>query len=127
MSSTTAQIDTLEDIFPEDPTTPSLALAASSGTQISLPWSTEGDAMLSSECRVSQLEGDDAYAPFRAKPALSEKTLSRRLRFRNEMGAKSSFHKAIISSASSSSEHTSISGKAGVEGEVCGSKREWEV
>ncbi|ODM15567.1 hypothetical protein SI65_09170 [Aspergillus cristatus] len=116
MSLTTTQTDIIEDIFPEDPTTPSLALVASSGAQISLPWSTEGDAMLSFGCCVSQLEGDNTYAPFRTKTAMSEKTLSGRLRFRNEAGAQSSFHKAITSSASSSSEHTSISGKAGVGG-----------
>ena len=120
MSSTTAQTDTIEDVFPEDPTTPSLTLAASSGAQISLPWSTEGNAMLSSGCCVSQLEGNDAFAPFRTKPAFSERTLTERLRFRNETGAKSSFHKAITSSASSSSEHTSISGKAGVGGKFLG-------
>lgn len=107
--------DNIDDIFPEDPTQPSLSLASSNGSPITLPWakSESGQliATLGTGCHPAKLQSDSAVAPFMTQHALSASTLQESIRFRSEVGAKSSFHKAITSTQATRSEHMSGSAK----------------
>ncbi|KAB8206011.1 hypothetical protein BDV34DRAFT_234965 [Aspergillus parasiticus] len=117
-------IEELESLFPEDPTTPSLALIASNGAQITLPYSTGGSdnpiIVLGSGCHPSKLESNDARAPFNAKTALSDRCLKESVRFRIENGARSRFQKAITSSSHATAEHLNLSGCVGAGGKFLG-------
>ncbi|OJJ35545.1 hypothetical protein ASPWEDRAFT_28171 [Aspergillus wentii DTO 134E9] len=119
MSSTQTE-EEIDSLFPEDPTTPSLALIASNNVQITLPYSTGGKDhpifTLGSGCRPAKIEGRDAPAAFTAQTALSDRTLKEGIYFRIENGAQSKFHKAITSDSHASSEHLSLSGKVSAGG-----------
>ncbi|KNG83769.1 hypothetical protein ANOM_008225 [Aspergillus nomiae NRRL 13137] len=82
----------IEDIFPEDPTLPSLNLASVGGAEITLPWANSPDnepiATLTGGCHSSSLESDDAIAPFRTTNAFSQRIL-------DERNLKASLHATI--------------------------------
>jgi hypothetical protein len=90
-----------------------ISLASSTGTSITLPWaiSESGQliAQLGTGCHSAKLQSDNAVAPFETQPALSASTFRENIRFRNEVGAKSSFHKAITFSQASQSDHMIMS------------------
>ena len=112
----------VEDIFPEDPTIPSIALITSSRSQLSLPCPNNPAlmTMVGSGVHSSKLEEKEAEVPFRAKCAFSEKTISEKPEFRIESGAQSNFHKALTSNAQSSVQHMAVSFKASVDAGVVG-------
>lgn len=108
-------VEDINDIFPEDPTQPSVSLASSAGSPITLPWvkSESGKLIttLGTGCHSSKLQSDSAVTPFATQQALSASTLHGGIRFSNEVGSKSSFHKAITSDQAAHSEHLSVLGK----------------
>lgn len=83
---------------------------------ITLPWPKLDSGRLKPvfgvSCHSAKLLSDGAVAPFEAQPILSAGTFRENVRFRNEVGTKSCFHKAITTSQGSQSEHLSVSAKA---------------
>lgn len=109
-------------ILPVDPTQPDLSALARSSCAFNIPWPNNPAplATLGSGFRTSELNTQDVQAPFQTQTAFSPRCLSESLRFREESGSKSTFHKAITSDAQSSAEHLSVSFSGGVGGKVLG-------
>ncbi|KXG46652.1 uncharacterized protein PGRI_055080 [Penicillium griseofulvum] len=101
-------MDILNDLDPSP-----ISLASSTGTSITLPWamSESGQliAQLGTGCHLGKLQSNNAVAPFETQPAISAGTFRENIRFRNEVGAKSSFHKAITFSQANKSDHMIMS------------------
>jgi hypothetical protein len=95
----------------DDPNLSPISLASSTGRAITLPWAKAESgqliATLGTGCHSAKLQSDSAVAPFVTQRALSDGTFRESVRFRNEVGAQSSFHKAITSNQASKSEHMS--------------------
>ncbi|KAJ5360778.1 hypothetical protein N7517_009969 [Penicillium concentricum] len=93
----------------------SISQVSSTKGAITLPWPKSDRVRLITKlgtgCYSAKLLSDSAVAPFETQPLISAGAFRENVRFRNEVGTKSYFHKAITSSQGSQSEHTSVSAK----------------